>query len=237
MTAALTLALFLLCGGSTRAAPPARPTPVPPPRVTRAQVQSALDRADGGPTVAAVQRAALRRAALEPRTTKAWLRRVRAAALLPTVMGQADLRSDQAFVLDQEAGTADALQQDLAGGSGFRVRATWQLDRLIFNPDELRAARAGLDVLDWRRSVLEDVTRLYFERRQLLVELALLGPGAAPLPEIVGRELRVREVEALLTGLTGLTFRPAGPRPPPAQTGRPRPSAAPNPAKKGRESP
>lgn len=203
----LALAWTLLAPAVDPAGPRERP---PEPRVDPRTVARALDRSASGPPVAQLQRAALARAHVDPRATRGWLRRVRAAALLPDLMGQADVQTDRVYVLDQEAGTADALKQDLAGGSGFRIRVSWSLDRLIFNPDELRAARAGLDVLDWRRRVVEDVTGLYFERRRLLAERLLAPPSGVPVSEALDREVRIREIESILTGLTGLEFRPAG---------------------------
>ena len=86
----------------------------------------------------------------------------------------------------------------------MQVRATWELDRLIFNVDELRAARAALDVADTRERLLVRVTQLYFERSQLLLEIASLP--ARDGHEAVGRHVRLAEIEAVLTGLTGLSF-------------------------------
>src|SRR5690606_11907827 len=83
--------------------------------------------------------------ALGSRTARRLLARARAAAVLPSVQGEYHQSIDRDFQLDQEAGTADALKQDLGAGRGAKVRATWDLGRLIFNPDELRAARAALD--------------------------------------------------------------------------------------------
>jgi hypothetical protein len=185
--------LFALLG-------PPPPAPLPDPAV----LARALDELPARPSVAEVQAAALQRAALSPRTAQGWLRRARAAALLPTVQGEVGLRSDQGWQLDREAGDGDALTQDLGAGKLVQVRATWELDRLIFNADELRAARAALDLADARERLLVRVTQLYFERAQLLLEIAALP--ARDGHEAVGRHVRLAEVEAVLTGLTGLSF-------------------------------
>jgi hypothetical protein len=173
-------------------------------------VQWALGRLPRDPDIGAVQRAAARRAELDPRATRRWIHRARAAAVLPTVTLESETQTGLAWGLDQEAGTADALQRDLEGGRGFRVRAGWELDRLVFNLDELRAARAVLDFVDWRERVLVQVTQLYFERRRLMLE-ALLEPHA-DIARAIARQVRVAELEALLEGLTGLRFSPARPR-------------------------
>ena len=179
---------------------PAAPPPVPDPAV----LQRALADLPRRPSVAQVQEAALRRATLSPRTAERWLRRARAAALLPSITGEYTLRSDQGWQLDQAVGDGDELRQDLGAGRAVQLRATWDLDRLIFNPDELRAARAALDLADVRERLLIRVTQLYFERQQLLLEIASLP--ARDGNEAIGRQVRLAEVEAVLVGLTGLRF-------------------------------
>jgi len=154
------------------------------------------------PPIEELQDAALRRSTVDPRTTRRWLRRARAAAALPSVRGELDLRRDQAWQLDQEAGDADELSQDSGAGQIIRVRVAWQLDRLIFDPNELRAARAVVDMAMAREQVLLRVTQLYFERLQLLIELS-----AADSANALQKHLRVREIEALLYGLCGLRVR------------------------------
>jgi hypothetical protein len=181
-------------------APALASSPVPEPEA----LARALESLPARPTIAEVQQAALRRLALGPRGARRLLARSRAAAVLPTVQGEYDQSIDRDYQLDQAAGTADALTSDLGAGRGARVRATWDLGRLIFNPDELRAARALLYAAAERERVLVGVTQLYFERQQLLLEIALLP--ARDGQEAIGRRVRIAEIEAVLTGLTGLGF-------------------------------
>lgn len=175
--------------------------------MTAAPLDEALARASAGaPTIEEVQSAALRRAAIAPDTARRWLRRARAAAALPTLQAEVDMQVDQGWKLAQEAGSADELSQDLGAGRVFRARATWSLDRLIFSPDEVRAARALIDAGVAREQILVRVTQLYYERLQLRVELDL-DPPTSPR-DALEQELRIREIEALLGAITGLRFRP-----------------------------
>jgi len=184
------------------------PPPPPPPPPNPALLARALAELPTRPSVAQVQEAALRRATLAPRTAERWLRRARAAALLPEIQVGVDLRSDQGWKLDQAADDGDELSQDLGAARNIQLRARWDLDRLIFNPDELRAARAALDLADVRERLLVRVTQLYFERHQLLLEIASLP--ARDGREAIARQVRLLEVEAILVGLTGLRFPPPG---------------------------
>jgi hypothetical protein len=195
------LALALALGSGTGPSPARPKTPTAPPPSAEAMAR-ALRSLPGSPSLTTVQAAALRRADLDLRDTRRWLRRARAAALLPTLSSGYDLRLDRGWSLDQEPGVADSLSNDLGNVSTLRVKATWELDRAVFNPDELRAARATLDLVDWRERVLLDVTRLYFERMRILLERELAPPG--DLAAAIEREVRLREVEGILAGLTGI---------------------------------
>ena len=65
-----------------------------------------------------------------------------------------------------------------------------------------------------RNDVVDEVTRLYFERRRLQVEL-LTRPPAEPQPAL-DKALRVQELTALIDGLTdGYFSQQTGIRPSP----------------------
>jgi hypothetical protein len=192
--------------------PAAEPAPEPPTPVVvdLAQIDAALARLPPGPSLRATQDAALRRSGIDSAAAARWLRRARVAAALPTLSVQYDHRLDHGWVLDREVGQADALRSDAGNQSVVRAKATWELDRLIYAPDELRAARAAIDVADLRERVLVEITALYFERQRLLVERELAPP--ADLDTALAAALRLREVEGLLAGLTGLEFASTGAR-------------------------
>lgn len=182
---------------------PSGPTPAAP-AVDPSRLRAALARIDAGPSLGELQRAALRQAGVVPGQARRWRRRARVAAALPTLTVQYDHRLDQGWTLDREAGAADALRSDGGQQGVVRVKASWELDRLIFSADELRVARAAIDVDDWRTRVLVEVTALYFERQRLLLELELAPP--TELEAAADSLIRLREIEGLLTALTGLDF-------------------------------
>ncbi|WP_052559344.1 hypothetical protein [Enhygromyxa salina] len=187
--------------------PPPEPQIEPPaPQLDMAQIDAAFARLPPQPSLRAVQDAALQRAGVGPHAGARWLRQARVAAALPTISVQYDHRLDQGWALDREVGEADALRNDAGNQSVIRAKATWELDRLIFSPDELRAARAALDLADFRERVLVQVTQLYYERQRLLVEREIAPPS--DLQAAIAASVRLREVEGLLAGLTGLDFGP-----------------------------
>jgi|GEM_PF-1831196 len=238
---ALTLCAWLALGPPTPAPvpPPALPAPVlleaaqaaeptppaDPPALgyDPAALQAALARLPMSPTLAEVQNAALAQAGVNPAVSSRWLQRARSAAVLPTISVQYDRRFDQGWTLNQEVGEADALRNTSGNQDVLRAKATWHLERLIYSPDELRAARAVLDVADFRERLLIEITRLYFERERLLLERELAAP--TDLDAAIAASLRLRELEGLLAGLTGLDFAPARP---PARPPSPPPSPPPS---------
>lgn len=183
----------------------------PAPRFEPRHVDAALARVATGPSLADLQAAALRQAGVDRRAALGWQRRARVAAALPTVSLQYDQRLDHGWALDREVGQADALQTDAGSQTVLRAKATWELDRLLFSPDELRAARAALDLADFRERVLVEITTLYHERLRLLLERELAPP--TDLDATIATAVRLHEIEGLLTGLTGLEF-PAQPQNP-----------------------
>lgn len=165
-------------------ADPPRPAPAPAVVVPR------------GPNLEALRSAAAARLPVRPKTVARWVRRARVAALLPEASVSYDLRVDKAWEFDQlPDGSADNLTEDLQNVSVVRFRLDWDLGRLIYSPDELRAARAAMDVVDWRTQAELDVAALYFERARLLLE-----------PQSAETQLRIAEIESVLETLTGLAF-------------------------------
>jgi hypothetical protein len=92
---------------------------------------------------------------------------------------------------------------DVDHGEVLEIRATWRLDRLVFDSSETRAL--GLDAARSRarRELAREVIHLYYRRQRLAAD-----PAADPL--------ELAEVTALLDELTGglaaVAGRPARPR-------------------------
>jgi hypothetical protein len=89
-----------------------------------------------------------------------------------------------------------------AGGYGWDVRGklAWDLPQLVFNAEVLDVASlAGLV-----QGVLKEVTRLYYMRRRLQLDLILTPP--ADEATRLTKELRLEELSALLDAMTGGYF-------------------------------
>ncbi len=97
----------------------------------------------------------------------------------------------------------DSFKERTAGTSSsnvFSVRASWSLDRLVFNPE-------GLDVKSLNslgETLVREVAALYFSRRRLLASIILSPPED---PEELFFELtRLDEMTSTIDSLTGNRF-------------------------------
>jgi hypothetical protein len=159
----------------------------------RAANLAVLDGFAGEPSVRELQRAAARLAQVHPELVRSWLRRAGKAAILPTVRvrvgrGLGELTRD----------TVGAQIYTMTNDWRFEVEATWSLDRLVFDRNELRSSREAQRLGSHREELLTRIAQLYYARRRLQVD-AVVSPDAAGA---LDRALEIEELTAVLDGLT-----------------------------------
>ena len=152
-----------------------------------------------------------------PELVRRWLRQSVAFAALP----QLDLDFDfdtgydsgyQYYVtsgLPQPTTPEDDLfpALDDAGkdqGQNYGVSLSWDLNELIMSSERIRVISEIQDVVKLRDKILGEVTRLYFERRRLQVDM-LLNPKADMNGQIKD-QLKLLEMTANLDAYTGGRF-------------------------------
>jgi hypothetical protein len=167
---------------------------------------AAADRAhacatDDEPSLAQLSAAALRSAAIEPSRIRSLIARARRAALLPKVRLSAG-RGGYDYIRN-----ADTLEPSIVSSDTWRweVDVIFSLDRLVFDPHELRAVEAAARVAERRVELLERVAELWAARRGL-ARVRPGPPGSAPLEEAADQarsaEERCVELTVLLDALT-----------------------------------
>jgi len=190
------------------AQPYGEPAASPPPRpaATRRVDQSVvrgLFAAD--PSVDALREAAAALALAEPERAHSVLIRARAAGWLPEIRARAERRFGRSESVDLAGAVPTApVGIDSDNALYYELRVTWDLSRILFNPDEIAAQFQALRTADARREIESLVIRLYFERRRLKAELATADAGDTSSD--MRLELRISEVEAELDALTGGAF-------------------------------
>ncbi len=155
------------------------------------------------PPVAAVQRAAAEHDGVDPDRLRAWVMRPRSAHWLPRVSLDAS-RTERDTRVVGVTGTVESDYLRLNPSTQFGVRLSWDLDQLVFSRDEPAAAWTASRLIDRREERVRRATRLYFQRRRLLVQLALEPPREAV--QRAERETQVDEITAELDELTGGLF-------------------------------
>jgi len=167
------------------------------------------------PTCKEVQRAALKFYKLEPERINRMAIASRAKAIVPELEGSIDnsvghtftntrdgLFSQQSLVnIDQNnpSGYKERVQTN-TDNLLWRVRAVWNLDRLIFNSEELDVK--SLNSLE--ENLVREVTTLYYSRQRLIANLILSGPEEDE--EIFYELLRLDEMTSTIDALTGGAF-------------------------------
>lgn len=174
------------------------------------------------PTCREVQRAALKFYKLEPERINRMAVASRAKAIVPEIEGSIDNSVGHTFTntrdglfpsqslidigraspgaeSDNPSGYKERVQTS-TDNLLWRVRAVWNLDRLVFNSEELDVK--SLNSLE--ENLVREVTTLYFQRHRLIATLLLQGPEEDE--EIFYELLRLDEMTATLDALTGNYF-------------------------------
>jgi hypothetical protein len=157
---------------------------------------------DHEPEVAEVQKAAARHAGFDLAKAASWKKRAANSAWLPEVSVRVKKES---FANDGEKYNTETPYQTFTAGEGlfFEVGARWSLDALVFDRRELEASREGAAVFGEYKKLMEEVSRIYFERKLLLAETSGGNPAKDKLVE---KQIRIQELTAMLDALTGGQF-------------------------------
>lgn len=170
----------------------------------REKVREVLEKFVNEPTIQEVQDWTLEYAQVGPQVIAGMFKRARLSGILPNFQAQADRILEEDQTLDTEAGAAD--QQTISTDNDLRLRfrADWDMSRWLFNPLEVRLLSELDNLAQLREDLLSAVTKVYFERRRLQVELVLDPP--ADIAAAIKKELRLQELTATLDSYTGRKF-------------------------------
>ncbi|MBI5663864.1 MAG: hypothetical protein HZC49_02055 [Nitrospirae bacterium] len=83
----------------------------------------------------------------------------------------------------------------------WAISLTWKLGELIWNDDQTSIDNRSKLMVQLRDDVLNEVTRLYFERRRLQINSVMSPP--ADNRDIIEKDLRLQELTANIDALTG----------------------------------
>ena len=158
------------------------------------------------PTIRQVQQAAIAYAEVQPEKIALWRRQAGMKALLPTL--STGIRRDAGDMWHWESGSTTKAGDDLLVKGRdvltWDVSLSWDLGELIWNNDQTSIDARSRLAVQLREDILDEATKVYFERLRVMKELASLN-----IDEMKKRDdkaLRVEELTARLDALTGGYF-------------------------------
>jgi photosystem II stability/assembly factor-like uncharacterized protein len=158
------------------------------------------------PDINGVQQAAVKYAEVEAEKIKQWRRMAAKKAWLPEVsMG---LNSDTTDLWHWEGGSTTKSDDDILrrgrDSLEWDLRLTWDLGDVIWNDAQTSIDVRSRLMVELRDDILDEVTKLYFER--IRVKMEIDGLSIEDRKKRVEKELRLNELTAYLDGLTGGYF-------------------------------
>jgi photosystem II stability/assembly factor-like uncharacterized protein len=163
------------------------------------------------PDIHEVHQLAVDYAEVSPEKIKRWRRQVKQSAWLPAL--------DMGVDSDRDWSSSDSIYGTTSGGGshyvgpddktrganlGWDVSLSWDLADLVWSSEQTSIDSRSKLMVELREDILNEVTRLYFERRRIQWELASGDLGDPRL--MVDKKMRVEELTALIDALTGGEF-------------------------------
>jgi len=158
------------------------------------------------PKINEVQQAAIKYAEVEPGKIIKWRKQAAKKALLPQVSIGIDRNSTDLW--HWEGGSTTKTDDDILkrgrDSIDWDVALSWDLGELIWNNDQTSIDVRSRLMVQLRDDVLDEVTKLYFERIRVKMELDNLS--IEDRKKRFEKELKLQELGAQLDGLTGGYF-------------------------------
>lgn len=168
------------------------------------EVDRFLRRFDNEPKIREVQLAAIKYYNVSPERISSLRSRTRSKALVPGIsIGVTNSLSSFHLAVDDiifRARDIARYEDQNADFLEFSAAASWGLDRLVFNAEELDV----MSLIGIQDGIQREVTALYYVRRRLQIELEL-NPPTTLEARLSGR-LRIEELTGLLNAYTGGYF-------------------------------
>ena len=143
------------------------------------------------PAIDEIQKEAIKYGEVYPEKIARWRKQARLKALMP------ELSLDYDKTLTTALGaTYDRVQ---VGPRDWGLSLKWDLGDLIFSTEQTSIDVRSRLMVQLRDDILNEVTRLYFERKRLQLELS---QNILQTKTIKEKELRLEELTALIDGLT-----------------------------------
>jgi hypothetical protein len=156
------------------------------------------------PKIAEVQQAAIKYAEVESEKIKEWRKKAKMKAILPKLTVGLDRSESSNYEIYTSATTHYIYEGPDDKSNGWDVTLSWELGDLIWNDDQTSIDVRSRLMVELRDDILDEVTKLYFERIRVKMELDNLS--IEERKKRFEKELRLQELTASLDALTGGYF-------------------------------
>ncbi|GBD97504.1 MAG TPA: hypothetical protein ENG83_11760 [Nitrospirae bacterium] len=157
------------------------------------------------PSIGEIREAAIIYAEVQPGKIEKWRKAAAHRAWLPDLKFAYDKGNDwqSSTYFYNYKGEEKYRDDDITRGddSGWSISLTWELGDLIWNSSQTSIDVRSKLMVQLRDDILNEVTRLYFERRRLQIELLMSPPGDTK--DRIEKDLRLQELTANIDALTG----------------------------------
>ncbi len=198
----LTLLLFILAGSALAQEKSTVTVEVKPSEGKKATVKDILEYFADEPTIQEVQAAAVEYAAVHPDKMRKWRKRARYKAWLPEA--SLKYREDADDSLYKSSTSPSAYKTTDVHDRYWETQLEWDLSDLVWNKEQYDIEYRSQQMVKLRNDVLDEVTRTYFERRRLQIEMLLSPPE--DMRERMEQELRIQELAGYIDAYTGGFF-------------------------------
>lgn len=160
----------------------------------------------GEPDINRVQEAAVEYAEVHPDKIKAWRKQAARKAILPQL--RLGLDRNVTDLWHWEGGSTTKTDDDILkkgrDSVEWDISLSWDFSELIWNNDQTSIDSRSKLMSELRDNILDEVTRIYFERIRLKMEVDSLN--IVDRKKRLEKELRLKELAASLDALTGGYF-------------------------------
>lgn len=156
------------------------------------------------PPIEEIKKAAIEYADVSPDKIREWRKAAGKKAWLPDLSmsyGMSEDRQNSSYFYstkDEKYKDDDITEGD---DEAWSISLTWHLGDIIWSDDQTSIDNRSKLMVQLRDDVLNEVTRLYFERRRLQIDLVVSPPGSNK--EMIEKDLRLQELTANIDALTG----------------------------------
>ena len=156
------------------------------------------------PKINEVQQAAVKYAEATPDKIKEWRRKAKMKAILPKLTIGLDSSQSTNYEIYTSATTRYVYDGPDDESRGWDMTLSWELGDLIWNQDQTAIDVRSKLMVELRNDILDEVTRIYFERLRVKMEIDNLS--LEERKKRMEKELKLDELSASLDALTGGYF-------------------------------